>query len=337
MLEPPLDAGEDEIAAQLETAYGVVAEEIAFLPAGADAAAAAFRVRARDGETYFLKLRRGRLYEAAVTVPEWLAERGYPHVVAPVRSRAGAPWVPIPPYVAILYPFVEGRSGWDATMSGDQWTRFGEALRALHTVRLPPALAGAVSRETYAGRWRRRVRAYLRRARGSAFRDPVSRDLAELLLSRAQTIGTLVERAERLAGVVAAGNRELSLCHGDLHAGNVLIDADGRLYIVDWDTLVFAPKERDLMFVGGGVGGTWNRTDEIDRFYQGYGQVAIDRAALAYYRCERIIRDVAAYVEQIWDGGARGEDRREGLAQLASQFGPGNVVEIALATDPGPH
>jgi hypothetical protein len=46
--------------------------------------------------------------------------------------------------------------------------------------------------------------------------------------------------------------------------------------IVDWDDPVLAPRERDLMFVGAGVGGAWNREDESAAFYRGYGPVTVD-------------------------------------------------------------
>lgn len=39
------------------------------------------------------------------------------------------------------------------------------------------------------------------------------------------------------------------LCHADFHDANLLIDPTGRLFIVDWDEIILAPKERDLVFV----------------------------------------------------------------------------------------
>jgi Ser/Thr protein kinase RdoA (MazF antagonist) len=44
------------------------------------------------------------------------------------------------------------------------------------------------------------------------------------------------------------------LCHADLHTWNVLVDSVGDLWIADWDEAVLAPRERDLMFVVGGIG-----------------------------------------------------------------------------------
>ena len=101
---------------------------------------------------------------------------------------------------------------------------------------------------------------------------------------------------------------------------------------MDWDTLVLAPRERDLMFIGGGVGGVWHKPDEVERFYQGYGQSHINRTALSYYRYERIVQDIGETCEKILATEGGGEDRAVMLEQLASQFEPANVVDIAFST-----
>ena len=72
------------------------------------------------------------------------------------------------------------------------------------------------------------------------------------------------------------------LCHADIHGGNVLIDADGSIYIVDWDDPIMAPKERDLMFIGGGVANVWNNPHEEEVFYKGYGKTEMNMPILAY-------------------------------------------------------
>ena len=100
---------------------------------------------------------------------------------------------------------------------------------------------------------------------------------------------------------------------------------------MDWDTVLFAPKERDLMFFGSGIGGR-QQPEQAAAFYAGYGPGNIDTAALAYYRCERIVQDIAVYCRELLLSAAGGADRAEGLRQLAGQFAPGGVVTIALAT-----
>lgn len=48
-----------------------------------------------------------------------------------------------------------------------------------------------------------------------------------------------------------------------------MIDGNDTLYIVDWDDPIIAPKERDLMFIGGGVANVWNERHEEVSFYRG--------------------------------------------------------------------
>ena len=67
------------------------------------------------------------------------------------------------------------------------------------------------------------------------------------------------------------------LCHSDIHGGNVLINGNNPIYIVDWDEPIMAPKERDLMFIGGGVANVWNKPHEEEFFYKGYGPTEVNR------------------------------------------------------------
>ena len=85
------------------------------------------------------------------------------------------------------------------------------------------------------------------------------------------------------------------------------------------------------MFIGGGLyGGRRSPEKEAALFYQGYGQTDTDSGALVYYRCERIVQDIAEFCEQVLltEGGS--PDRAEGARMLMSQFHPGAVVEAAF-------
>ena len=103
--------------------------------------------------------------------------------------------------------------------------------------------------------------------------DPVGDKLAAFLKGKRNEILDLVERAERCAQALQENPPAQVLCHSDLHAGNILIDGNDALYIVDWDDPIYAPKERDLMFPGGGQGFRGHTASQEEAlFYQGYGQ-----------------------------------------------------------------
>lgn len=333
MLEAP-DLQNAQIIGCLEAEYGLSVTGIAFLPIGVDVNTAVYRVVTEDARHYFLKLRRRDFSAETVTIPHWLAEAGMQPLIPPVASRiTGALWSELGSFTVILYPFVSGSSGWEVNLSQQQWIELGAGLSALHTAAVPPELMSMIPREAYSSVWRDRVTAFLRQATDQVCDDPITARLADLLNEKRAGIRHIVARAEQLSHVLVRQPPEHCLCHGDFHAGNILVDTKNDVYIVDWDTLILAPRERDLMFIGGGVGGVWNRDHEVKWFYQGYGETYINMVALAYYRYERIVQDIGEICTELLVTNKGGDDRAAMLEQFVSQFEPGNVVEIACVTD----
>jgi len=333
MLEKP-DLQDERIITCLNDEYGLLVVQVAFLPLGADRNTAVYRVVARDGTPYFVKLRRGVFDETAVALPKFLSDQGIVQIIAPLATKAQQLWASLEAFKLILYPFIEGHSGFEVDLSDRHWREFGTALKRIHTAVVPPALTRRIQQETYSPQWREIVKTFLGRVDDGTSSDPVALELAAFLKARRDEILDLVGRAERLALALQARSLEFVLCHSDIHAGNILIDANGALYIVDWDNPILAPKERDLMFIGGGLGGDGHTAQEEETlFYRGYGQTPIDPIALAYYRYERIIQDIAVYCEQIFLTNEGGEDREQSLRYLTSDFMPNRTIEIAYKSD----
>src|SRR4030095_1546082 len=117
-----------------------------------------------------------------------------------------------------------------------------------------PSLISIIRKENYSPEWRERCRNIIERLGSETFDNAVSVDMAMFLRSKRAMILGAIERAEQLAHVMVSRSMEFVLCHTDIHPGNLLIDTRGTLFIVDWDYPMLAPKERDLMFIGGGQG-----------------------------------------------------------------------------------
>jgi spectinomycin phosphotransferase len=165
------------------------------------------------------------------------------------------------------------------------------------------------------------------------FDDPTAAKLAEFIKLKQNEITHLIGRAEELASELQSKPSKLVLCHSDIHGGNILISDTGELYIVDWDDPILAPKERDLMFIGGGIDEIWESKREEAVFYEGYGETEINLAALAYYRYERIIEDLVVICEQLLLTDEGGADRERSYGWFTSNFEPGQTIEIAEKTD----
>ena len=331
MLEKP-NVSEANIRSCLVEHYGLATAQIVFLPIGADKDTAVYRVIAQDRTVYFLKLRRGDAPDTPAVLAKLLSDQGVKQTIAPIETIEQRPTSSFERYRLVLFPFVEGRSGFDVELSDRNWADLGIGLRAIHNVVVPPAILRQLQRETYSAHWREIVKAVLVGTDEDTV-DPTAAKLAEFLRAKHDEILNIVDKAERLGTGLQGRSTEFVLCHADIHAGNVLIDAKDDLYIVDWDTAILAPKERDLMFVGGGVGGIWNKAEDEALFYQGYGQTKTDPAAIAYYRYERIVEDIAVTSQQIRSTDMGRDDREEGLRQLTRQFAPNDVVEMAYRSE----
>jgi spectinomycin phosphotransferase len=332
MLEKP-DLPDEKLISCLRDDYGLPVAHIVFLPLGNDVNTAVYQVVADDGTLYFVKLRRGAFDEAIAAIPQFLSECGIRQVIAPIETHAGQLWTHVDAFAVIVSPFVQGRNGFEAPLSAHQWQELGAALKGLHTAVVPPSLGDHIPHEIYSPYWRNLVRMFRARIEDTVFPEPTAAKMVAFLRSRRDEIASIVGRAEALGAALQARSLDQVLCHADIHAGNVLIDGADALYIVDWDTMTFAPKERDLMFIGGGIGGVWQSAEEEALFYRGYGQTEIDPMALAYYRYERIVQDIAAYCEQLLLTEEGGADRERSLGYFLDQFLPNSVVAIADATD----
>ncbi len=333
MLEKP-DLQDGDLVACLQAEYGLQIAAIAFLPVGADRDAAVYRAIATDETPYFVKLKRGAFDEMAVAIPKFLHDQGIRQIIAPLATQSGQLWAELGDFKVILYPFVEGHNGFQSALTDRQWIDFGAALKAIHSVTLPPALMNRIQTEHFSGRWREVVRAFQAQIAKEEFSDPIAVELAAFLRSKQAQIDFLVGQAEQLGLALQSHPPKFVLCHSDIHAGNLLIDKNDHFYMVDWDNPILAPKERDLMFAGGGQFGAARTADEEERpFYQGYGQTEIDPIALAYYRYERIVEDLAAYSEQLFLTDKGGEDRKDALRRVTGQFLPNQVIEIAMRVE----
>ncbi len=331
MREKP-DLADAHILTCLREQYGLSVTELAFLPLGFDAAAGVYRVLAADGQCYFLKVRRGAVPPIALHLPRYLKDQGMAQVVAPLPTADGKLLAQVEPFTLVLYPFIEGRSGMETGLSNRQWVEFGKVLRRLHATRLPPDLAAQVRVEDFVPNPSSAavIRELQANIHARMYTHPVERALAAFWQEKREVIAQVLARAETLGRQLREQAPEMVLCHADIHTANTLLTQDGRLFIVDWDQPIFAPKERDLMYVLDDVVGDSSTTAF---FFDGYGETDVDALMLAYYRYDWAVQDIGAFAAQVLEPEGSDQSKAEGLHWFKVQFEPGNSVDNARVLD----
>jgi spectinomycin phosphotransferase len=319
----------------LNTHYGIKVATLTFLPLGADINASVYKAEAHDQSSYFIKIKRGHHHDISATIIALLHDAGIRQIIPPIKTNSGQPIQHIGDFTLIVSPFVEGQDGFSRDLTDDQWITLGKVMKQIHEIDVPPSVQRMIRRETYSSKWREIVRSLYAHIKSAPSVDEISLKLMTFMKDHAAIIHRLVDRAEQLCQQIQNQSPEFVLCHSDIHGGNVLIDGNDIIYMVDWDDPIMAPKERDLMFIGGGVANVWNKSHEEEFFYQGYGLTEINMSLLAYYRYERIVEDIAEFGRQLLLTSAGGQNRIESYKHFIAQFEPQGVVDIACKTDEG--
>lgn len=331
MLEKP-SIPDNLIIFHLQEKYGLRFTELTFLPLGADMGTVVYRVVANDGAAYFLKLRKG-FDEISVTVPLFLKSQGVQEIISPTETKSKQGWVDFGEYKMILYPFIDGKDGLERELTDAHRRTLGAALKAIHSANLSPELKKLIPQENFSPQARESVKSLQALVETKLFDDPTAAKLAEFMKAKRDEITRLIQRTEELVLEVQSQPLDLVLCHSDIHGGNILIGDDGSFYIVDWDNPILAPKERDLMFIGSGIDEIWKSKRDEAVFYECYGKAEINLSALAYYRYERVIQDLAVIGEQLLLSNEGGVDRERSLGWFTSNFEVGGAIEIAVQTE----
>ncbi|MEM8629127.1 MAG: aminoglycoside phosphotransferase family protein [Chlamydiota bacterium] len=333
MLTKP-DLKNEKIIACLHDNYGLDVAEISFLPLGADFNTAVYRVSTIDKTDYFLKLRSGDFCEPSVLIPHHLKQIGMQNIIPPIATKTDECWTNLDAFKVALYPYIDGRNAVDMKLSEQQWQQFGRTVKKLHTADIPESIISNVPKETFSLKFCQTVRLFLERTQNEVFDEAVATKLAALLKSKNKIIFDLIKRTEELGSILQNQSLQHVLCHADMHGWNLLVDQNNRLYLIDWDTLILAPKERDLMFIGAGIWDSgYTPTEEESLFYKGYGQGNINQDTFCYYRFNRILQDIAEYCEYIFLSDEGGDDRMEVLEHLKPNFLPNGTVERAYHAD----
>ena len=323
MFTRPGDLTDDEVRDALGSAWGLRVSSLAYAAVGfgshhwravADGARWFVTVddltAKRHGVDEPLECPLGRL-AAALTTARALHDAGMEFVVAPVPTPAGDVVHRLTERYAIaLHPHVEGRThSWGPYESAAERSAVVALLARLHH-----APSGCRARCRVDDLTVPRLDELMRLLDvvgddGAPWSGgPFSEHLRQLLGARRGHVLDLVARHTTLAAAQRSAQERWVLTHGEPHRANTVTTASGTV-LVDWDTLLVAPPERDL----------WRLVAEdaqVAAEYTALTGVRLDPDALELYGLAWDLADIAISASELHAAHTDTEDVRTAWRSL---------------------
>lgn len=285
----------EKLQRSLEEAYQIQVRAMRFVPRGE--CSWGYCVEGGDGQTYFLKLFRTKPLPAwaARLVYRLHADYGIENISYPLPARSGEVISSLGGYPAALFDFIEGPSLFQQQSKTETLYRLGELLACIHNCEglredcrrveqfdIPGSatydqIIKAVNKQTIQSG-----------AAGEALR--ILRPVRKRLEGLKEEILLFQEKARKAPCVYC-------ICHGDPTPGNVLVSSAGTPYLIDWDDIILAPAERDLVF--------WEKDhvffDDPASYpvLAGYrsaaGEVRLDPDVIGFYHRQWTVSEISEY------------------------------------------
>jgi hypothetical protein len=237
-------------------------------------------------------------------------DAGLEFVLAPIPSDGGTVLRRIDTRYAIrVEAFVDGAAGEFGEFERQERRRMGTVLGRLHAASgsIPHGLPG---REDFALPGREGLEEAFVQLDTSWDHGPFAEPTRGLLRAHAGGVRERLSADDQLAGRVRDEPGPWVVTHGEPHSANVIRDARGGLRLVDWDTTLIGPRERDLwMTLDADLSG-W------DEYRKVMGSVRLNEEALGLYRERWALAEICVYVAEFRRPHEETEDTRTSWEEL---------------------
>lgn len=327
MRTQPVDLPERLIAEAL-LHYSVRSSALEYLPVGFGSHH--WRVADHTGRRFFLTIddlhaklvsaddthnavfeRLSRTFATAKTLRD---TAGLHFVVAPLAARDGSLTQRLTDrYSLAVFPMLDGVSpGADGEFTSDtDRAAVLSLLIALHKV--DSRVASDVGEDTFQVPNRAELMTAMEDLTSSWNLGPYGEPARSLLSAHAGEVAALLDVYDRLAENVSRERDRMVITHGEPHAANVIVAADG-YRLVDWDTVLLAPPERDLCMVGGGQ-------DVLDAYTAATG-CAARQDAVNLYQMWFDLSEISGYIRGFYGPHVESTDSAESWRNLAHFLRP---------------
>jgi len=297
--------------------YGLQVERLTYLKQAW--VAHCYVVDCAGNERFFLKFyeqeRQARFYARDLGFylslsDQLVQEQLLPTVAHPVPTRDRTLSVSFQDHLLILFDWIEGQTVGFERLSDEVLAKAASAVGTLHKS-TPQILWPNPPREEFDLPFQESLMNNLDVLETITSVDSAGKQgLRDLLLPRKNEVRRLLVRLGELQARVRGTYHAMVVCHTDLHGGNMILDNQGRLHLLDWEGAILAPPEHDLHFF------EWDPRFEglfLPHYERAFRPIHLDGDTLGFYYYRRNLEDLAEWVVRILYEDNGDEQDREDL------------------------
>lgn len=239
-----------ELKQLLSEEYALPLQSITFFPEGEDSYG--YIVVSETGEKYFAKASTS-VPNIRLRVASLLRHRcNILGVVAPLETQDGALSIRWQDFRVALFPFIEGKSRWDLWKVGKDFTdtalsQTGALLATIHG-----CSETLESNDLTVAKYNLPLRHELHTVLAAPAKEIPSQNqyqkqLLEALEQHQSAVLETLDRYDSLGRSAGALQTPFVITHGDPTPGNLILDTENRLHLIDWDGVCLGPPEKDLV------------------------------------------------------------------------------------------
>lgn len=257
-----------------------------------------------DTRRYFAKIVKtspdSECIQRSLPVMLELRQLGIERITYPIPTTDGQYSVHLDGKILVLFNYIEGHGVDDYPLEP-----YVQLLAQVHQV--SDRIQAPLLRETFDISFKSDLLAQLDWLWTGKFDHPQENALQEWAHIHREEIVRDFAILEQTVTQLSSREKGVVLTHGDA-PGNVLYDGT-HVYLVDWDTVMFAPRERDTWFDLY----TEGFLPLYQEFVPGY---EFDRTACRFYLYRRYFEDMVGFVEKVLSPDSSDEQKAHNLSEL---------------------
>lgn len=264
----------------LENEFGFSVESIEFNPKGE--ASLSYLVYS-GGKIFFLKIYDTSSVDERIFrfMSELYEICGIKNIVHPIKTKANKLSISLGKNILVLFEYIKGNTWAEKQLSKEKFEKLGKILAQIH---LSKNKIGAYPvKEDFTNPFTNNFKNIYSAMKKFDNPSIYQKELIEIYKKYEDKFIREFEELEATGNKLKKSNNEFVNCHGEPSPGNVMVSESGEIYLVDWDSPLFAPKEKDLLFF-----------DKFSWVFEGYGEISKDA---------EINTDARKYYTHLWNLG----------------------------------